>query len=586
MASQEKIRTIEEWLLDTTKYQDALKNAASEIRNSNKIARDAALVQQAMAGAMDTTAKATAGMRGSMIAANLASAALTKGIGLLSRSLGSVLMVARNWEDHIGGNVKTVDSMSAAVDGLISKLDLARTASVLGAEGFALTQRQLDSLGKAAIQYARINKIAFKPALDAITDIVIGGRDTGLRRLGIDIELTGSKSEKAAKAVALLEGKFGDLAISAENTNEVLGQSRNAIEDAWGEMTLAITQSTAWRDALGGVRDMIVALTGAQKDLTKQSASFRQWFLDYASLLGAAGNKSLQAAFRASLDLPGLMPAAAEGPFAERAGPTLETPLRGGKGKKKASGGGGIDVSAFAPARGVTRALGAAFDPAQRAFNEWALANEQEHIDLEIRRAQALRVVADEQERVNAALRYEADAMRTMHGPQRMAIDAVTELGDVLDNVASSLWQAADAAIQSGQSFGAAVLQVVKAELMGVASRATIKALEATALGFLNLAYMNFPAAGWAFASAGMWTALAAAAGGGGLAIGAATKSSTGAGSSARSRGIDAPGAFSSAAADSKRDKEKEINVYVYLGDKYDRSAQLYMQRTAEGRAA
>jgi hypothetical protein len=577
MASQEKIRTIEEWLLDTTKYQAELKNAASEIRNSNKIARDAALVQQAMAGSMDTTAKATAGMRGSMIAANLASAALTKGIGLLSRSIGSVLMVARNWEDHIGGNIGTVNAMSSAVDGMISKLDLARTASVLGAEGFALTQRQLDSLGKAAIQYARINKIAFKPALDAITDIVIGGRDTGLRRLGIDIELTGSKSEKAAKAVELLEGKFGDLEMAVSNTNEAIAQSKNAIEDAWGEMTLAITQSNMWRDALGGVRDMVVALTGAQKDLTKQSASFRQWFLDYASLLGASGNKSLQAAFRASLDLPGLMPAAAEGPFAERAGPTLETPLRGGKGKKPASGGGGIDVERFRPERGAGP-LGGEDEEAN------ALA-------LQLRKLQ----VADE---LRVLQEDEAIRMARMISLQRESNDVLREnmhavnewrgeyedAGNAVGDFTAGLWGAADAALQSGESFGIAVLKMVKAELMGIATRATINAAVQTAIGFSNL-FWNPAGAAANFTSAAIWTGVAAAAGGGALAIGAATKSSTGAGSSARSRGIDAPGAFSSAAADSKRDKEKEINVYVYLGDKYDRSAQLYMQRTAEGRA-
>jgi hypothetical protein len=136
----------------------------------------------------------------------------------------------------------------------------------------------------------------------------------------------------------------------------------------------------------------------------------------------------------------------------------------------------------------------------------------------------------------------------------------------------------------NAQSWRGDTAKMVKAELMGIATRATINAAVQTAIGFSNL-FWNPAGAAANFTSAAIWTGVAAAAGGGALAIGAATKSSTGAGSSARSRGIDSPGAFSPAAADSKRDKEKEINVYVYLGDKYDRSAQLYMQRTAEGRA-
>lgn len=61
-----------------------------------------------------------------------------------------------------------------------------------------------------------------------------------------------------------------------------------------------------------------------------------------------------------------------------------------------------------------------------------------------------------------------------------------------------------------GGSVGKALKQALAAELAHIAGVAAVKALYATALGFLSLAEGNFSGAAQAFISAGLWAALAA----------------------------------------------------------------------------
>lgn len=77
------------------------------------------------------------------------------------------------------------------------------------------------------------------------------------------------------------------------------------------------------------------------------------------------------------------------------------------------------------------------------------------------------------------------------------------------DNLANATGKAIENWALYGGSVGKALKQALAAELAHIAGVATVKALYATALGFMRLAELNFPAAGNAFLSAGLWAALA-----------------------------------------------------------------------------
>lgn len=111
-----------------------------------------------------------------------------------------------------------------------------------------------------------------------------------------------------------------------------------------------------------------------------------------------------------------------------------------------------------------------------------------------------------------------------------------------LASFTGGLWAAADAAIQGGESFGTAMLQMLKSTLLSIAQQSTVKAVFAMAEGFmLQAATMGIPNPGStaAFTAAGLYAAAAVATGAAGLGISAATasskKSGAGAGSSAGS---------------------------------------------------
>lgn len=592
--------TIERWLFDASQYKGEIRNLAKEIRDQNKLASDAALIQQKMAGSMDTTAKATAGMRGSMLAANLASAALMKGIGLLTGSIGSMLTVARNWEDHIGGNIGTVNAMSSAVDGMIGKLDLARAASLLGAEGFQLTERQLQAVSKAAIQYARINKTDFVPALEAVTNAVAAGTAEPLRKLGLDIVLTGDASSKTAQIVGLLEGKFGDLTMAASNTNEELAKIGNTVEDAWGKATSKLLQSSAWQETIKTVGfglewwvDKIEAFADHVDDVAANLFGIGQSPIfdkiakarreegigsfgfarpterevteeDWQKLLAnrsKAGKRSVAGSGMRRGETPGLGPAEGYG-----AGLPGEMSIAMGAG-----------AGAFA---GAQAEMAAQFRP------EFDMSGLAEYIGKTREAHDSTRAFMTAMQEIQAA-----DYAKQIGDQWR-------SLGDALAvNVAGGFLQAADAAISGGQNFGLAILAMLKTTAMGLSSQMLAYALQAKMMAAtlaINPATLPFAAAyaaqvplyyagAAALATVGIGLSVAgAAAGGTGAFASGGGGSAGGAGSGFRTS--DRMGSASSFGERKRSEAPQPIVVEVYMGDKSNRAAAMQLEKQLTAR--
>jgi tape measure domain-containing protein len=90
-------------------------------------------------------------------------------------------------------------------------------------------------------------------------------------------------------------------------------------------------------------------------------------------------------------------------------------------------------------------------------------------------------------------------------------ISGIADLAiNAMQNMAGAIGGAIESWALYGDSIGKALRKALAAELAHIAGVATVKALYATALGFLRLAELDFVGAGNAFLSAGLWAALAA----------------------------------------------------------------------------
>ncbi len=90
------------------------------------------------------------------------------------------------------------------------------------------------------------------------------------------------------------------------------------------------------------------------------------------------------------------------------------------------------------------------------------------------------------------------------------SFESIGQIGvHMLFAMRDAVGQAVESWVLYGESIATALRKALAAELAHVAGIAAIKALEATALGFLDLAYGNFSGAAHAFLSAGLWAALA-----------------------------------------------------------------------------
>ena len=198
--------------------------------------------------------------------------------------------------------------------------------------------------------------------------------------------------------------------------------------------------------------------------------------------------------------------------------------------------------------------------------------------------------IAKEEQRIRddatAGVRRKEAATRKLLNVQKSIDQQMTQMAvGSLANFAAGLFATADAAIQSGQNFGKAMLQMLKATLLSIAQQATVQAIFETAKGFAAAAIFS-PTAALHFTAAKVFGSVAAVAGAAGLGLSAA--SAGGGGASAASAG--AGGGRSAAPRStfgSKRERQKQVTVVeVFFGDSRDRGAQRFARLQTTARIA
>jgi len=263
---------VQRYILNADQYKAEIKDVAKEVRKQEKHERDLKKVMDAVTKSEKKTTKQTAkltvetkknteAMKRQSKAAKSASKALdvmtvaagnlvSRGISAIAGSMGEGIRVARDYEDWIGKDVAAIKGMRQASAGLISDLQLMKARTRLMNGDFALTEKQLQAVTKAAIHYTRVNKTEFSESLNKVTSAITRGTSRAMKDLGVNIDLVGKATVKTDDAIRLITERFGEMDIKALNTNERLDQTRNAFQNIVGSIGAAILSSDLFVSAL------------------------------------------------------------------------------------------------------------------------------------------------------------------------------------------------------------------------------------------------------------------------------------------------------------------------------------------------
>jgi len=198
----------------------------------------------------------------------MAKSIVTSGLflGAVNKIVGGMkdaIRVGRDWQDWMGSNASAIDGARRAVNGIISPLELMKARTQLVNNEFNVSEKQFQALSKAAIIYSRINKTEVSDSLQKLVRGARSASDRALRELGINVELVGTKSEKTAHFVRLLEERFGSAKIEVENFNEEMSKMDASMESAMGRLGAAILDSDAFKDATKAVTSRVNELASA-----------------------------------------------------------------------------------------------------------------------------------------------------------------------------------------------------------------------------------------------------------------------------------------------------------------------------------
>jgi hypothetical protein len=475
-----------------------------------------------------------------------------------AKALKSMVDVGLKWDDWIGSSNEDLSAFSTAAAGMIDQMELMKIKTQLMGSEFNATEKQVQAVIKAGVRWMRVNKDDLVPSIDKIVNAVKTGRDTVFRKLGHDIQFTGSMSDKTAQGLAMLEKKYGDVEVQIENTNEAILAAKGAWNDMVGQIGAAVIQGLRLKEVFSWIADFMrghkagaigniqIPVAGEfEKSLAAQRQAQRQ--------AGVPGGP------RRSWALPGYMTSGLYQPSGIEGGMPSTTKIRStrrsGRGRASTPA---ADTHAGADDRKI---INLEEERTKRILER------QHALDMEMRTWTAY---ADAQR--DAA--FAADNLAKSLQNQQVIITAQKDVvamgkGAVLD-LAAGMWSAADAAIQGGKSFWAGMAEIVKASLLGTAAQATPKALLAWGDYWISMGANTA-----ALTAAGYYTAAALVTGIGGLSLSAAT-ANRGAGKVASPNRIQG-GADTYRPSFGKSSKEQP-DIYVNLYIENDNPAAMHLQ--------
>ncbi len=243
---------------------DAADGLADEAKKGGGAARRFQIDMQGLATASRLTGVALGTAASS---AAIFANATERGVGVFNRMQGSV------------------DAAQAAVGGMVSRMDLAISRNRLMQSGLELTDEQFASVAEVATDYAAAVGGDAAQAMEQLGEGLVSLSAESLRRFGIEVDASSSRSQQFSAAMAQLRERAAEMETGADTAGGAVQRFRVALEDAYlqsqraadvitrqmgpafDDLARAITGSSeatlAWRDVTSTTEDIFVGFTAA-----------------------------------------------------------------------------------------------------------------------------------------------------------------------------------------------------------------------------------------------------------------------------------------------------------------------------------
>ena len=189
-----------------------------------KLTANTSGAQQAMGSLKTSWINAAAGM-----------AVVEKAFNMVAGAVGGVNQKMRDQAKLFSAvkddmQLAAVQMAMAASDGMIKPMTLARGANVLMRGDLKLTQEQMNTVAKAAVELGRATGEDVNQVFQNFSNALNTGATRSLGAYGIAIDEAGSKAEKKKAIIERLTAQYGGLSIAASDAAEVQDKAANEME--------------------------------------------------------------------------------------------------------------------------------------------------------------------------------------------------------------------------------------------------------------------------------------------------------------------------------------------------------------------
>lgn len=579
--------TIDRWLLDASQYKVEIHACAQLIKKAQREEADLATVRKALEAQTAQLATATNKLDGALKTVNdslgkvgLGSAALAGGLAGLAASvipqlvgkLGDIVhaqiaavQAGDDWNDSVGRHEQAVNTMTVSAQHTIDKMQALTVARKLEAAGIQVSAEQYEGIGRAISRMTVITGDS-QVAAERVSDSIVNVQARALKALGIEVKTTGDLEERRNDILVKMQG------VQAARLDQMEREKalQKELKDAQLDLNAAMAKAPALAELLTFSQE-----TRIQNEIEWTKRVTAGWKATAGGIKEAVDWAQRFAGIPVGLNWDKIN-AAGPAPIAKLE-PKEKRPLvekapkaaRGGSASGAFAGWSKIDREQAAwlveSSSEIEAQTAAMFKQEQARRRELEL--DAEAVAWKQRLADASAKAAAEDKRYWESVRHGIEDQKRLNAIISEATETTKSYAvNGLAQMAGGMWAAADAAIQGGQSFDVAMVQMVKSTLLGVAQQSTVKAVFETAEAFAALARWDIPSATNHFTSAGIFAAVAAGTGSVGLGISAASSGGGGAAASSGGGYSGGRGYSPSAAPRDEKQEPPKFKVVVLAG--------------------
>lgn len=625
-------RVVTEWDIDPGDSKKEIKNLNKLYENQIKELKELEKANKALDRSYKTQVNSLNTLKNGVVAFQAKVSLVTGALGAVKDAFSATLELSSDYNKALGAYKGNLDDARQATQGLVTDLQLMKTANQLNTLGVKLSNEEYATLLQGVTKLSDAMGITMEEALSSTATALSRQSIQVADNIGVTMKL-GEAQEAYAASVGKTTKELTDnekkLAFQQEFLRQVaekageLPPKLTTLTDALTKADTSIVNTfTKWAAhidrsiglALDNLINKIKTLkTGVLGEETvkgmldeDRAAKLKANFEAAQAGLGLGAEASKAQLKAASLgggegdvgtNLMGLPRVLGRGEFKEGAEfSTLSAKIDKQMERQRAAAAEKRRRAREAERKADEQAAEEHSRFMERIVEEDIKAQDEYHRRLhenELARQRDLRATADafmkmkedqkkliEQEKAAAEAASVTGKMRKRAAEsfETAKMDTINTATSAFSSLGSAMFAAAEAAEATGEGFASSLGKIVKSTLKGVAITSTVKALESLALAAFNAAMLRPFEAGLALKAAGMYTATALVAGGMAAAIPGGGGGTGGGGGASRARvgrGLSEDAQRQRPQFAKKEEARAPINIDLYIGDPQNPSSAL-----------